>query len=153
ARFGLPEINLGIIPGAGGTQRLPRLIGVEAALPVIAEKAQIDGQRAVELHLAAGLVEGDFLAGAIAAAAEMATLPLPSPAAELPVADPGEGFWTEATARIHKSAKGAKAPLAALESLRLGVQKGAMEGLSFERETFLRLRASDEAAALRYLFS
>lgn len=152
ARFGLPETNLGIIPGAGGTQRLPRLIGVEAALPVIAENAQIDAQRAVELHLAAGLVEGDFLAGVIAAAAEMTTRPLPSPAAELPVANPGEGFWAEAAARIRKSAKGAKAPLAALESLRLGVQKGAMEGLSFERETFLRLRASDEAAALRYLF-
>lgn len=152
ARFGLPEINLGIIPGAGGTQRLPRLVGVEAALPVIAENAQIDGQRAVELHLAAELVEGDFLAGAIAASAKMAMHPLPFPAAELPIADPGEGFWTEAAARIRKSARGAKAPLAALESLRLGVQKGAIAGLSFERETFLRLRASDEAAALRYLF-
>ncbi|RWE18128.1 MAG: 3-hydroxyacyl-CoA dehydrogenase [Mesorhizobium sp.] len=152
ARFGLPEINLGIIPGAGGTQRLPRLIGIEAALPVIAENAQIDGQRAVELHLAARLVQGDFLAGAIAAAAEMATLPLPSPAAELPVANPGEDFWAQSAARIQKSAKGAEAPLAALESLRLGVQKGATEGLSFERQTFLRLRASDEAAALRYLF-
>ncbi|TJW02141.1 MAG: 3-hydroxyacyl-CoA dehydrogenase [Mesorhizobium sp.] len=152
ARFGLPEINLGIIPGAGGTQRLPRLVGVEAALPVIAENAQIDAQRAIELHLAAGLVEGDFLEGVISAAAEMTTRPLPSVATELPVADPGEGFWTEAAARIRKSAKGAKAPLAALESVRLGVQKGAMEGLSFERETFLRLRASDEAAALRYLF-
>ncbi|WP_245518807.1 MULTISPECIES: 3-hydroxyacyl-CoA dehydrogenase NAD-binding domain-containing protein [unclassified Mesorhizobium] len=151
ARFGLPEINLGIIPGAGGTQRLPRLVGVEAALPVIAENAQIDAQRAIELHLA-GLVEGDFLEGVISAAAEMTTRPLPSVATELPVADPGEGFWTEAAARIRKSAKGAKGPLAALESLRLGVQKGAMEGLSFERETFLRLRASDEAAALRYLF-
>lgn len=152
ARFGLPEINLGIIPGAGGTQRLPRLVGVEAALAVIAENAQIDGQRAVELHLAAELVEGDFLAGAIAAAAEMAMLPLPFPAAELPIADPGEDFWTEAAARIRKSTKGAQAPLAALESLRLGIQKGVVEGLRFERETFLRLRASDEAAALRYLF-
>lgn len=152
ARFGLPEINLGIIPGAGGTQRLPRLVGVENALPVIAENRQIDASGALELGLAETLIENDFVEAAIALATEMSVRPLPTPALALQVTDPGEAFWADATARIRKAAKGASAPLAALEALRLGVDRGAPEGLAFERETFLRLRASDEAAALRYLF-
>ncbi|MDI6029281.1 3-hydroxyacyl-CoA dehydrogenase NAD-binding domain-containing protein [Corticibacterium sp. UT-5YL-CI-8] len=152
ARFGLPEINIGIIPGSGATQRLPRLIGLAAALPVIAENAQIEARRAVELGLIARVVEGDFLAGAVAFAASVADQPLPTPTGALPVSDPGEAFWTEAAARIGKAAKGAKAPLAALEAVRTGVERGAREGFALERQTFLQLRASEEAAALRYLF-
>lgn len=151
-RFGLPEVNLGIIPGAGGTQRLPRLIGIAAALPVAAEKAMIGAGDAVTNGLASALIDGPLIEGAIAFAREIAAKPLPPAARGRPLADPGASFWAEAEARIGKSARGQQAPLLAAAAMRYGLEHGFDQGLAHERETFLRLRASPEAAALRYLF-
>src|SRR5688572_17329453 len=66
ARFGMPEITLGILPGAGGTQRLPRLIGVENALEMLLGGAPVDGARALELGLVDELVPDDVVDGGIA---------------------------------------------------------------------------------------
>lgn len=151
ARFGLPEVTLGIIPGAGGTQRLPRLIGVEAALPVVAENAMLDAARGEALGLIDRLVEGPLIAEALAFAATQTGHP-PPVARQRPLADPGPAFWAQAEERITKAAKGQTAPLAALQALRFGVEHGVEAGLAHERATFLRLKASPEAAALRHLF-
>lgn len=152
ASFGLPEVNLGLIPGAGGTQRLPRLIGVEAALPVVAEKVMLDAAKGLALGLIDRVIEGPLIAGALDFAADLAGQALPPLAAQRPLADPGAAFWTAAQARIAKAAKGQSAPLAALEAMRFGVEHGVDAGFAHERQTFLRLKSSPDSAALRHLF-
>ncbi len=148
-KLGLPEVNLGIIPGAGGTQRLPRLIGIAAAIPVAAEMKTLSASEAEKLGLIDAVIEGDLLAGAVAFAREKKTQPLA--AERSPEAAP-EALWVEATQRIGKSAKGNIAPLKALESIRYGIEHGIADGLKNERALFLELRKSPEAAALRHLF-
>lgn len=143
-RFALPEVSLGIIPGAGGTQRLPRLIGVEAAIPVVAEMASLNTETALAHGLVDHIATGDLVTEAVA----FALTPVPVRSFEPPAPE----VWTEAEARLRRSAKGMTAPLLALAALRHGVENGLTEGLRNEREVFLKLRASDEAAALRHLF-
>ena len=150
--FGLPEVNLGIIPGSGGTQRLARLISVADALPVVAEKRMLDAMQARELGLLDRVITEPLLVGALAFANAALLQPLPALARKRDLADPGSMFWQEAEARVAKGARGQTAPMLAVAALRHGVDHGFDAGLSFERETFLRLRASPEAAALRYLF-
>jgi 3-hydroxyacyl-CoA dehydrogenase len=152
ARFALPEVNLGIIPGAGGTQRLPRLIGIQAAIPVVAEGKDIDAARAQALGLVDRVIEGDLVDSAVAFAREVLQRDLPLPAAARDLTDPGADFWAAAEARVAKGARGAAAPVKALAALRFGVENGFAAGLAQERETFVALRASPEAAALRHLF-
>ncbi len=150
ATMGLPEVNLGIIPGAGGTQRLPRLIGLEAAIPVVAERVTLDSDRALQLGLVDRIIEGPLTEGAVAFAARLSqTRP---PAGTRPLSDPGPAFWDAASARVAKVAKGQGAPLAALQAVRHGVEQGCEAGLRHERDTFLALKTTQEAAALRYLF-
>ncbi|MBE2277523.1 MAG: enoyl-CoA hydratase/isomerase family protein [Rhodobacteraceae bacterium] len=150
-RLGLPEVNLGIIPGAGGTQRLPRLIGVEAAIPVVAENRVVTAGQDAEPGLIDQVVQGDLVGAALTFAAGRIGQPLPVAASARPVSATPE-VWTAAEARIAKASKGNPAPLAALAVLRFGVENGAEAGLANERMVFLRLRASEEAAALRHLF-
>lgn len=152
SRFGLPEVNLGLIPGAGGTQRLPRLIGVAAALPVVAENLSLDHRGAKAAGLIDAVIEGDLVEGAVAFAGAALERPVPEQARLRPVEDPGEAFWQEVSARIAKSAKGLAAPVAALAAVHLGVEQGFDAGLAKERESFLALKAGEESAALRYLF-
>ncbi|MEL5878445.1 3-hydroxyacyl-CoA dehydrogenase NAD-binding domain-containing protein [Cereibacter sphaeroides] len=151
ARLGLPETSLGLIPGAGGTQRLPRRIGLAPAIEVITAGRTLSAAEAREAGLADRIAAGELIPEALAFARTLkGALPQPSPAA--PLADPGPAFWDEARARIARAARGNPAPAAALEAIRVGVAEGFAAGLRAERETFLRLRASDEAAALRHLF-
>jgi 3-hydroxyacyl-CoA dehydrogenase len=151
-KLGLPEVGLGIIPGAGGTQRLPRLIGVEVSIPVVAERAMLDGAQALVLGLLDRIDDtGNLIGMAVELAREASGKPLPLSAAMRPVVAP-PGIWEAAGARIDKAAKGNLAPRAALDAMRHGVEAGFVPGLAAEREAFLKLRASEEAAALRYLF-
>ncbi|MCA0277581.1 MAG: enoyl-CoA hydratase/isomerase family protein [Proteobacteria bacterium] len=152
AKFALPEVNLGIIPGAGGTQRLPRLIGIETALRVAAENLQLDGVRAAELGLVDRLVREPLVDAAVDFALEALENPLPEPASRRPIVAADPAPWEEAGQRIRRSARGASAPLLALDALRFGVENGFDAGLANERSIFLKLRASEEAAALRHLF-
>lgn len=152
AKFALPEVNLGIIPGAGGTQRLPRLIGIETALRVAAENLQLDGVRAAELGLVDRLVREPLVDAAVDFALEALENPLPEPASRRPMVAADPAPWEEAGQRIRRSARGASAPLLALDALRFGVENGFDAGLANERSIFLKLRASEEAAALRHLF-
>jgi 3-hydroxyacyl-CoA dehydrogenase len=152
ARMGLPEVTLGIIPGAGGTQRLPRLIGLAAAIPVVAERKMLDAAQAVATGLVDRVIDAPLLPGAVAHARDLAAQALPPPAITRPLPDPGPAFWAEAALRVERSARGQPAPPAALAAVRIGVERGSAAGLAHERATFLALRGSDEAAALRYLF-
>ncbi len=147
ARLALPETRLGIIPGAGGTQRLPRRIGIEAAIGVVTGGREITAPDARRIGLAAPVPMAEALDFA-----RSLTGPLPAPAAMLPLPDPETEFWDKAARSITKAARGNPAPLAALAVIREGVTAGFAAGMRLERETFLRLRQSEEAAALRGLF-
>ncbi|WP_112873890.1 3-hydroxyacyl-CoA dehydrogenase NAD-binding domain-containing protein [Paracoccus endophyticus] len=152
AALGLPEVTLGIVPGAGGTVRTPRLTGVEAAVDLVTTGKPVRAPRAAAMGLIDAVVEGDLVEAAIAFAREALTRPLPPPVCQRPVAAPDASFWTEQERRIAKAAKGAVAPLRALACLRRAAEASFDAALAFERETFLDLRGSDQAAALRAVF-
>lgn len=150
-RLALPEITLGIIPGAGGTQRLPRLIGVEA-IQVVAESRTLEAARAAELGLVDRLVGEPLVDAAVAFARAALAQALPEPVSRRPVAAADPAYLQEAETRIRRAARGAAAPPLALAALRFGLEHGFEPGMVNERAVFLKLRGSEEAAALRYLF-
>lgn len=152
ARFALPEVNIGIIPGAGGTQRLPRVIGIAEAIGVVAENRTLDAEKAARLGLVDRIVKQSLVSETIEFARDVLEKPLPQPSVLREVTPPDDSFWQAAEERIRRNAKGMVAPPRALEALRYGVENGAVAGLAREREIFLELRASEEAAALRHLF-
>jgi 3-hydroxyacyl-CoA dehydrogenase len=134
AVMGLPEVTLGIIPGAGGTVHTPRLIGAEAAVQLITTGKPVKAAKALDLGLIDTVVTGDLRAKAITFAAM------------------ADAFWETAEANTRKAAKGADAPLRALASVRRATEVDFDTAMQFERGTFLDLRASDQAAALRHVF-
>ena len=151
AAMGLPEVTLGIIPGAGGTVRTPRLIGAAAAVELVTTGKPVKAAKALQIGLIDAVVTGDLRAQAVAFAAEISG-DLPSAISARTPAQMPDSFWQEAEAATRKSAKGAAAPLRALASIRRAVEADFATAMQFERETFLDLRASDEAAALRHVF-
>ncbi|MDQ0323437.1 3-hydroxyacyl-CoA dehydrogenase [Pararhizobium capsulatum DSM 1112] len=152
ARFALPEINLGIIPGAGGTQRLPRVVGVAEAARIVAENYTPVGAEALRLGLVDTLMEEPLVPGAVSFARAALGRALPPRSLNRGVSAPASDVWAEAEGRVVADAKGATAPLQALQALRHGIDYGAEAGLALERKTFLALRSTEEAAALRHLF-
>jgi 3-hydroxyacyl-CoA dehydrogenase len=147
ARLGLPEVKLGIIPGAGGTQRLPRLVGVPAAISLICEATILKPQAALTMGLVDEIVENRLVETAIVGVASVRKRRISEIA--LPQQDKAAD---EAAAKALKRAKGSRAVAEAVRVIR-GAESGAFrEGLAREREAFIALRASPEAAALRHLF-
>lgn len=153
ASIGLTETRLGIIPGAGGTQRLARLVGLAKAVELICGARILKAQEAQALGLVDKVVGGDLLAEAIAQAKIQA---LKNGSAKRRVSEltpppdhPG-AFEAEAS----KARKAAKGVLAIDEAIKVisGAQGDFKSGLAQERAVFLTLRASEQAAALRYMF-
>ncbi|WP_134679174.1 3-hydroxyacyl-CoA dehydrogenase NAD-binding domain-containing protein [Paracoccus ravus] len=152
ASVGLPEVTLGIIPGAGGTVRTPRLCGVETAVDMATTGKPVRAPKALAAGLIDAVIEGDLLAGAVEFARAAIAQPLPLPVSQRGTAAPEAGFWAEAEASVAKSAKGAVAPLRALAAIRKAAEASFDEAMGFERETFLELRGTEQAAALRAVF-
>ncbi|MGO4908805.1 3-hydroxyacyl-CoA dehydrogenase NAD-binding domain-containing protein [Pseudorhodobacter sp. W20_MBD10_FR17] len=151
ASMGFPEVTLGIIPGAGGTVRTPRLIGVQAAVDMVTTGKPVKAAKALALGLVDATFWDDLQAQAVAFAKGL-TGAMPLPLCARAPAQVGEGFWTAAEISTRKAAKGAAAPLRALAALRCAVDSDFETAMQFERATFLELRGSDQAAALRYVF-
>jgi 3-hydroxyacyl-CoA dehydrogenase len=150
ARLGLPEVTLGLVPGAGGTVRTPRAIGVAGAVELATTGAPLAAPRARELGLIDALAEGcDLRADALAFLRTALGRPLPPPLCDRPVAAPPLGFWAEAEAKLPP---GPAAPARALACVRKAAEVAFGAALAFERATFLDLRDSDQAAALRAVF-
>lgn len=146
ATLGLPEVMLGVVPGAGGTQRLPRLVGLAPALALISEGRVIGAAEALNLGLVDALAEDPV------AAAETLALPArPAPDA-LPAPAPDPAAVEAARTQAAKRAKGQLAPGLAIDLVAASARLPLAEGLALERETFLSLKTSDQAAALRHVF-
>ncbi|PPE70615.1 enoyl-CoA hydratase/isomerase family protein [Caldimonas thermodepolymerans] len=152
----LPEVKIGLIPGAGGTQRLPRVIGVEPALnlivsgdPVKAELlAAIPGQRLFDQ-----VVDGDVLEAAIAFANEVAgQRPLPL-VRHLKAEHPNpDGYFQFARNTVRAVAKNFPAPVKCVDAVEAAVKRRFDDGLAFEREQFIALMMTPECKALRHAF-
>ncbi|WP_332683194.1 3-hydroxyacyl-CoA dehydrogenase NAD-binding domain-containing protein [Bosea sp. (in: a-proteobacteria)] len=154
AKLGLPEIKLGIIPGAGGTQRLPRLIGAAKAFPMMLSGEPVAAQKGLDLGLVDRVVEGDLVQAAVALAQELAAKGKPQKTGErterLTEAD-REAF--EALAR-EATAKSGDMPnaMALIEAVRGTFTLPLAEGLANERALFSRLVVDERSKALRYAF-
>ncbi|MBL3568628.1 3-hydroxyacyl-CoA dehydrogenase [Rhodovulum sulfidophilum] len=150
ARVGFPEVGLGIIPGASGTVRTPRLAGIEAAVEMVTSGKPVPAPEALRLGLVDAMVTGDLRGAAVSYAASMTCGPLPEPVSARPVETRPDSYWSERRAQLEKA--GEAAPLRALEAVRRATEVSFDEAMAFERATFLALRDSPEAAALRHVF-
>jgi len=155
AKCGLPEVKLGLLPGAGGTQRLPRLTGVRAALDMITSGDPVTAGRAKELGLVDEVIAADLIEGALAFAQSVIGKPVrrASQLDDKVVAARGElGLFDEYSAQLQKSRRGFEAPQLCVEAVRNAVTLPFAEGVKRERELFERLRASDQSKAQRHVF-
>jgi 3-hydroxyacyl-CoA dehydrogenase len=154
AKFGLPEVKLGILPGAGGTQRLPRVVGVEKALDMMTSGDPIGSKEAKELGLIDAIVDGDLVEEAVKFAAKIAgdkKLPrVRDLDAKVKNVDPA--VFAKFRKSIAKKTKGFPAPEKIVQCVEAAVNKSFDEGIQFERQSFNELRASNESKAQRYYF-
>lgn len=150
ASFGLPEVKLGLVPGAGGTQRLPRLIGTTAALDLIGTGRIAKAAEAVALGLVDS-IDDDERAAAVAMVQTLVGPPLRR-TGELTVQPQEAAVIDQVVAKIIAKSRGQTAPGEALRLVQLAASTSLPDGLAEERATFLRLRDSDQSAALRYVF-
>ena len=152
AKLGLPEVKLGLLPGAGGTQRLPRVVGVKAALEMIAIGDPIGAQKAADVGLIDKVVgEGSLEADAIAFAREIADKrPIPR------VRDKSVSPDPEAVEAFRKAngrkMRGFDAPEACIACVVAASEKPFIEGMQFEREQFMKLMTGTQSAAQRHIF-
>lgn len=153
AKVGLPEVKLGLLPGAGGTQRLPRVAGVQAALEMITSGTPVAAAKAKAMGILDEIVDGDLKAAALAFARKAVDEKLPLRrvsrlAARLDTPTVFEDF-AKANARKFR---GFLAPYKCIESVKNAAELPFAEGMKKEREIFLELQASDQSKAQRHVF-
>ncbi|CAG5865516.1 unnamed protein product [Menidia menidia] len=155
ARLGLPEVHLGLLPAAGGTQRLPRLIGVPAALELITTGRYVTAAEALRLGMVDEVTDGNTVDAAVKLALSVAgksldarrisNYPCPQP--------PGlDRFFETAMQQVRQSARGAMAPVACVQALRAAASQPYGEGMQREKELMDTLFHSGQARALQYFF-
>jgi 3-hydroxyacyl-CoA dehydrogenase len=155
AQIALPEVKLGLLPGAGGTQRLPRAIGLEAALNMIVSGATVPAVKLKGTALFDDVVDGDPVAAALALADRVVADKLPlKRVRDLKVNDPqAEAFLQFARNTVGATSKHFPAPLKCVEAVAMSLTKPIDEALRIERETFLSLMNTPESRALRHIFA
>jgi 3-hydroxyacyl-CoA dehydrogenase len=152
AKLGQPEVKIGITPGAGGTQRLPRLVGLTLALDMIVGGDPIDAKTALDHGLIDEIVEGDLRTGALAFAERVsARRPLPRVRDLPPPVSPDANFFAGARADTARRKPGLNAPQACIDAVEASLLP-IDDGLRREQEIFGGTVFSDQARALRYLF-
>lgn len=152
AKVGLPEVNLGLIPGAGGTQRLPRLIGVKAALEIICGGKPITANKAIELGIADQLGEGDLFEDVIEFAKSVIKDQKPVRRISALDTQTQNNLFEEFKAKIAHRVRGFLAPFVAIDVVKAAGEMPFEEGLEFEREKFMELVSSPQSKAQRHLF-
>lgn len=151
AKFGQPEVNLGIVPGGGGTQRLPRLVGMLRAIEMNATGKPIGAVEAAGLGLVDSLPDGDLVEAAARYARGLAGLP-PRKTRDVAIPAFDRADAEAAITAVERRARGQISPVEAARMTLKAADLPFMEGQAAEREVFLRLVASDQAAALRHVF-
>jgi 3-hydroxyacyl-CoA dehydrogenase len=154
ARLGLPEVKLGLVPGSGGTQRLPRLVGLEHSVRIICTGDPVKAAVARDIGLVDEIIEGDLQAGAIAFATRLvAERRGIRRVSEIPVPAMDTGpLFSLVRGQVAKEARGFSAPLKCVDCIEAAVTRPFAEGLAFEFQTFDELMMSTESAALRHVF-
>jgi 3-hydroxyacyl-CoA dehydrogenase len=155
AQIALPEVKLGLLPGAGGTQRLPRAVGLETALNMIVSGATVPAAKLKGTALFDEVTEGDPVAAAIALAEKVVGEKLPlKRLRDLKVKDPqADAFLQFARNTVAAAAGPYPAPIKCAEAVGWAATKPFDEGLRLEREAFVTLMATPEARALRHVFT
>ena len=154
AQIALPEVKLGLMPGAGGTQRLPRLIGAETALNMIVSGNSVNSEQLKESALFDEIVERDLLQGAVAFADKVAAERRPLKRVrdvKVSLAN-ADGFFQFARNTVRAAAKRFPAQLKCVDAVAAAVTMPYEEGARFERESFLQLMQTPESRALRHAF-
>ncbi|HTM49161.1 MAG TPA: 3-hydroxyacyl-CoA dehydrogenase NAD-binding domain-containing protein [Bryobacteraceae bacterium] len=155
AQVGQPEVKLGLIPGAAGTQRLPRLAGVAKAVEMCAFGEPVKGPDALECGIVDRLIEGDLLAGAVAFAREVVASGR-TPRKPRDRDEKLAGDWTSvfaaARAQAARTRRGMTAPLAAIDSVENATRMSFEEGCRKEAELFLKCLFSDQSKAMIHAF-
>jgi len=156
-RLGLPEIKLGLMPGAGGTQRLPRLVGLDKAMAMILSGDPIDADDALKFGLVDQIASGDLLAAAVAFAKDIVAKKKPLSRArdredKLAPLRASPAKFDEMAAPYLKRSRGQHAPAKAIEALRWTLDVPVTEALIRERDTFLALKNGEQSKAQRHIF-
>ncbi|HME92835.1 MAG TPA: 3-hydroxyacyl-CoA dehydrogenase NAD-binding domain-containing protein [Methylomirabilota bacterium] len=157
ARFGLPEVKLGILPGAGGTQRLPRVVGVPKALSMIVSGDPIGADEALKAGLIDEIVEGDLTAAAVTFAEKVVSEKRPLKKIrdldEKVAAVRGKPeIFAEFRKSVARQTRGFRAPENCIKAVEAAVNLPFDQGLKRERELFQELITSPESKAQRYFF-
>ena len=153
ARVGFPEVKLGLLPGAGGTQRLPRLAGISAALDMITSGSLITAAKAKSLGILDEVTDGDLRTEALSSAGKIIGEKRPiRKVASLPVTVDSPSIFEDFTKSISRKSRGFLAPFKCIEAVRAAAELPFDEGMKREREIFLKLKASDQSKAQRHVF-
>ncbi|AXQ28162.1 3-hydroxyacyl-CoA dehydrogenase [Solimonas sp. K1W22B-7] len=153
AQIALPEVKLGLLPGGGGTQRLPRLVGVQTALEMVVGGDMVPADKLAGTALFDEMISGDLLAGALAFARKLAAArPLPR-VRDREISQPdAAAFFAAARAQVARQAGRLPAPLKCLECIEAAATKSFDEGMEVERKGFEFLLNGPESRALRHAF-
>lgn len=152
AQMGMPEVKLGLIPGAGGCVRLPRLVGAQKATEMIVKGNPIKAPQALELGLVDAIFEDDLATQSLAWFEQALEQPLPLPVLERPAPSVSAEEWEQFAKAYLPRDKREQAPGMALECVKKACGDDVPAAQAFERATFLELRGSAQARALRHVF-
>jgi 3-hydroxyacyl-CoA dehydrogenase len=152
AQVGQPEVKLGLIPGAGGTQRLPRLAGVAVALEMCVTGNPINAEDALKANIVDEIIDGDLLAGAIAFAQKVAGKPVPMTRARTQNLGANAELFAAAREAAAKKYRGLKAPQAAIDAIEAAAKMPFAEGCLEEQRLFMECLFSEQSKALIHVF-
>jgi 3-hydroxyacyl-CoA dehydrogenase len=155
AQVGQPEVKLGIIPGAGGTQRLPRLAGVAKAVEMCAQGNPVPAREALQLGILDQIIEGDLLGGAIAFARAVLEKPAPKTRErnqKLGIPQQNAPIFDAARQIARQKQRGMIAPLAAIDAVEAATRLAFEEGCEVEKKLFNDCLFSDQSKALVHVF-
>jgi len=157
AKLGLPEVNLGLLPGAGGTQRLPRVVGVEKALQMVTSGVPISAAEALETGLVDRIVEGDLRAGALAFAREKVAegaqlVRIRDRDDKLQAARKNPELFDRFRQSIARKTRGFLAPEYNIRCIEAAVNQPFDEGMKTEGKLFMELMSGPQSAAQQYFF-
>src|SRR5450432_1833751 len=155
AQVGQPEVKLGIIPGAAGTQRLPRLVGVAKALEMCVDGKPVPVEEGAKLGVIDRIIEGDLLKGAVAFAREVAGKPAPKTRErneKLGKPEDNAAIFAAARENVRKKQRGLMAPVAAIDAVEAATKLPFEQGCAEEQRLFVECLFSDQSKALIHVF-